>query len=236
MMTTMRARAWSGAVSCAAAMSVVACGGSESNSETYGEVSQAITGGTLVPTNVAPDESVVKISGCSGIKIGSKRFLTAGHCGWTSWVPGTTLSVTNSLSGEGGTNVTIAAHFLHPTEWFPQSERGTGNIHHDFHLVDVKETTSSIPVHNVLRPIPVAAGEKGYLTSYGCDNVSNNDGKKQYAPFTIGTDTTNPGYDLTWMFSPAGGGKPVVCPGDSGGPILFKRNSVWEIAGVVSFP
>jgi V8-like Glu-specific endopeptidase len=209
-----------------------AAGEPDGGSETLGIDEQPITRGLLVTGN--NQLSVVKLwlpSGnyCSGTKIGSRRFLTAGHCVWNV-TAGQQVTISNAVNGTGGSVFNITAVHRYPTQ---PANLPTGHWT-DIGMLDVQQT-SGIPVStNGIRAPYVGAGVgSASIVGFGCDLADpTHDGKKQTAVITtefFGDPVSYAGY----MFA-SGDPKPAVCSGDSGGPVLFSNNGVWEIGGVVA--
>jgi hypothetical protein len=209
---------------------VVGCGAAPDNLDgtEVAEMTEAITGGTLVPEGADPhavaigdpNGSNIPDHKCSGTKIGSRRFLTVAHCNRQAE---TQVVVSNSLDRSGGTTVDITSVARHATYLL-------GGPHHDVAIFDVSQSTPSIPILNAFRPSRVATNVQGALTAYGCDGTpgSTNDFKKQYAFFTT-VSSGNALLDLTVISTAQ---PPSLCNGDSGGPLHVKRIGIWEIAGV----
>jgi hypothetical protein len=260
----------------AAFVLLVASTGCGDDGSATGEVvaatSSEITGGSLVLSNVEPYSSAVKFWDvlrpiqdeptdifCSGVKIGSRRFLTAAHCNVLinpAVSVGARVVMTNSLSGASGTTIGVSRAFIHPTYSFPGINyidlTRLANVTTDIMVVDVTADTPSIPV---LSPDTTTFGDDWTWTllGYGCDDgFSSNDRKKQVSDFTslsLANFQTRfvPGgsyshaatynryviYDGT---NRAPGAPPTPwkqgCPGDSGGPTLRYDGNAWRVAAI----
>jgi V8-like Glu-specific endopeptidase len=222
------------------AAGLIGCG--EGQSEPVSEVSDPITGGTLLTstTDVAPFTSVGILSFsygfCTGTKVGTKTFVTAAHCvvdqgtGTPELNPGDAFVFSNSRNGTSGTsfNLTVAQVLPHVTSGMP------GKFGYDVALIRVNETTTSVPaLSSPYLPDYVNPGRIGKLIAYGCDNLNpSHAGKKQSANFTT-TIRNVTVFDIYTFWS--SGGNPQVCPGDSGSPLFMQNSSgAWKIAGITS--
>ena len=234
-----------------------------------------ITGGELVGENIVPYSSAVKIWNflepppsvpggifCSGVKIGPRRFLFAGHCNVLvnpRPTTGARITITNGLNTLVGTTVTVDRVYPHPTFWVPPTvgfNYETLSTIYDIAVVNVKNDTPSIPA------LPTdstffADGWLGTMVAYGCDQRDGflpgpNGGKKQTAEFASATlaefqaGLVRNGYSHTagrehyMMFDgqPRYPGAPPNfyrrgCYGDSGGP-MFRWDNGWKVAGITS--
>jgi hypothetical protein len=207
--------------------STLACGAEDPagqvDAETVGHSAEPITGGDLVTSATAPWSSIVKMGGCSGLKVGSNWYLTAWHCGFQ---PNTSVTVTNSLSGSGGTTHTIAQVVNHPTTLVLAGN----NLGYDLAMIELSGTNSIpflTPAYTAQPPSP------GIALGYGCDSIDpTHAGKKQFGNMT----TVNhpwPGANTYAFWSNSI--DPRLCPGDSGGPFVRLVDSTWMLSGVNSF-
>lgn len=226
----------------AAIYGIAGCGSALSSEEVADELGQPITGGTafIEAQNVGPiNNTVVKLLGCTGTKIGARRFLTAAHC-VTTLQPGQQIAVTNGISGNfelaSTATLEVSQVHRHPT-YFPNPN---GHLSYDIALIDVVGLSPQLPTlaANSFNVPYVQPGITGFLNAYGCDLNSANDGKKQYATFPT-TIRNNLALDTFWFWSKAD--KPPnpnpevqVCPGDSGGALFINTNNTWWIAGIVT--
>jgi trypsin/ricin-type beta-trefoil lectin protein len=211
---------------------IVGCGaadGVEGESENVSSTDESITRGTLVS---GTDKAVVKLSfptlGCSGTKIGTNRFLTAAHCVWTL-TAGQQVTITNSDSGSGGSTFTVTAVHRYPTQ---PANLSTGHST-DIGMFDVQQSSATIPTFSAVRGPYIDTGVVGREVAFGCDLANpSHDWKKQTANYTTEFFGDPPSY-AGYLFA-SGDPKPAVCSGDSGGPIFFQRNGVWELGAVVA--
>jgi hypothetical protein len=242
-----------------ALLGVVAAGGGlgcVGNAAQVGEEQSAVTGGTRV-RNGQFDGTVQIGVGCSGTKIGARRFLTAAHClDDKRLAPLDLVRVTSDVDGLSGIGtiytLTVVATRVHPSwELAPvvlddrnQRSRDLQRVY-DVALLDVQELTPDIPTVVVSTDYFGDRSPDFFLVGFGCDNVTKSDGgKKQYAVFDM------PDLDFWWDTSaePADEKRGIFrhnilgwtndeddgCPGDSGGSYLMFRNSRWELLGVMS--
>jgi hypothetical protein len=209
-----------------------------------------ITGGTLVTSNVAPFNSVVRIStsvgGCTATKIGARRFLTAAHC-VPGLVAGDDVRITNALDGTftASDRFTIAAVDAHPTRG-NDFDDGNHRRSYDVAVIEITANTPAIPTLGV-RAAFLPDATSGTTVGYGCDlspGDADHGGQKQRATFTTTSlddleadpDVTNErAYRWHTLYAVHAGGAAVqTCPGDSGGPLLVRSGDVWQVAAVTS--
>jgi V8-like Glu-specific endopeptidase len=201
-----------------------------------GVVSEEVTNGSLVTSNTAPFNSVVAIpsNGCTGTKIGTRRFLSAAHC-FIGTNAGDSITISNQLDGSSATTFTIAQIDRHPSFDAIVSEGG-GTIPatprvFEATVVVIDADTPSIP-SLPLRTGFVSPGLSATVVGYGCDGQNpGNGGRKQKGTLNV---ISNSDPDITAHFW-GSSGPATICPGDSGGPDLIRnpnRNNRWEIAGI----
>ncbi len=223
------------------------CGGVPADAESFDTENDALTNGTLVTSNTAPWSSVVLMPGCSGAKIGARRFLTAGHCnGMVNAVAGgASISVSNALDGSSPTTLGVSRFYFHPSFL-----ANAIDVTFDASVVNVLADTPSIPTLP-LDTVALTDGTLATFTGYGCNeaNPTNTPFKRTLQLRTLSLaqwqaeDPTNANsvgvfvHDYLFNGGPTGASPPTfksLCPGDSGGPLLFNRNG-WKVAGINSW-
>jgi V8-like Glu-specific endopeptidase len=233
----------------------LACGDfAEGTDESLGSERSEITGGNLVPSDQhgAPDTSAIRIQTpngfCSGSKVGSNTFWTAGHC-MQGLSVGTELLITNNRSGTfSGSQfyaVTILKVDVHPSRANYTDTLGInrpyGIGHFDVARFTVTTNTPNIPSYATTDSAWVDETQSVTYTGYGCDrNDASHSGRKQYAIFDPVTDGELASYTgLTAQFSNdvfhhniVAIGIPRACPGDSGSPVWKKFGSTWKTVGI----
>ncbi|MFO7180098.1 MAG: trypsin-like serine protease [Pseudomonadota bacterium] len=203
--------------------------GLDEDSENVGETGQAITRGTLVN---GQDPYAVKLefadgTQCSGTKIATRRFLTAGHC-VTEVFPNSTVTITNADSGTGGSVFTVSNVYIYPGQWAALAS----GIRTDIAIVQVHENSPNIPIWTALRTEYVPDGlPTGWATGFGCDlDAPSHNGKKQFTQITTAL-WNDPAWHAGYIFAP-GNPWPALCSGDAGGPLYFWNGQAWELGGV----
>lgn len=206
----------------------LACAGEDPNSteqtdeERVGEVNEAISGGSVVSSNVAPFTSIVKLGGCSATKVSSRWYLTAWHCGFQA---GAAVTVSNSNAGTGGTSHNITQVVNHPT-----TLGLTNGLGFDLAMVQL-DTTNAIP--SWTPTYTVQDPSSGRSVGFGCDSINAaNGGKKQFADYTT---IHHPGAGANPYAFWSNGTNPQICPGDSGGPFFRIVNGTYRLSGVNSY-
>jgi hypothetical protein len=216
--------------------------------------------------NTYPFESVVQLTGtgipgCTALKIGPTRFLTAAHC-LDSATTGGLISTCNAL--DAGFNFcsagTIANVFIHPSYAADPdaSSETVANHSYDVALIDTTAQTN-IPVANGpywghISDGSIGAvgphGGRGLFVGYGCNPITPSPSPyKQSAHFNAtslqvwqasGCDSCGgddfPLYTRNILSIETGGAREGTCSGDSGGP-LFRYSSAdgsYRVVGVSS--
>jgi hypothetical protein len=231
-----------------AVMMVMTAGGCapppDGEDEEIDETGQAVSAGTVVTSNTAPYNSVVRIAtrmgGCTATKIGTRRFLSAGHCfvsGGSAITAGDSIQLTNRLDGVfvSGTSFTITRIDRHPSfDAFVLQGAGTipgGAAIFEATVLEISADTSSIP-SLPLRTGFVSPGTSATVVGYGCDAINpSNGGVKQRGTINTVANSNAEQFAHVWTTS----GPATVCPGDSGGPDLMRnpsQNNRWEVAGI----
>jgi hypothetical protein len=211
-----------------------------------------MTGGSLLPSDVEPFTSAIRLewkptpqttSHCSGIKVASNVYWTAGHCAYDYKVGGTikiTAEPSGAFSGSTSYTRTIATVDVHPS--FVNSRvllPWTGRIvpHYDVARFTLTSTTPNIPAFSSTDSTWVAPNKVVVYTGYGCDNTDpTHSGKKQWASFILedeaeaaeagqGIDAYT--HDMIDVSDTLQG-----CPGDSGAPAWLFDGSTYKTVGL----
>jgi hypothetical protein len=216
-------------------MVMVELGCDDLDAENVEAFEEAITGGILVTSNTEPFSSAVQFNvlsrGCSGSKIGERRFLTAAHC-LVGVSPGVTISITNELDRTQGRRFAIITKVdRHPS--FDSPTVLPSAFSYDVGVFEISIDTPSIPSYP-FRSTFVDVSSSFITVGYGCDESPNGAGrlgKKQMAPLSAGSPwTADQG-----VHTIRGTGLALICSGDSGGPVYMpSANGSWEIVGVNS--
>jgi Trypsin len=220
-------------------------------SEPIDTLEQAFVGSSPAVTTVTSNEnlsvpfvSAVKLNNgvCSGVKIGTNKFLTAGHCISES---ASSVNITNALSGnctsfntatEVADGVTRRKVFVHPSFQLGNTNVPPGSVTTNTYDVAVVEvvngpTFASTAITGQLVPNGTAVTGVGYGLS-GATTCSTSDGVKRKAALSSDADgtfgsTRSVHYLLDF-------GAPTSCDGDSGGPIFRGTGASARVVGVVS--
>jgi V8-like Glu-specific endopeptidase len=233
----------------------VSCGPADRTEESLASDSAPITGGRLVPADQhgAPDTSAIKIQwtasnggvvACSGAKVGTNVYWTAGHCA-ENWSVGTTLSITNNLTGQfsGSSSYTrtVASVDVHGSRknanaMFPFTSPRQHD-HYDVARFTLNATTPNIPIYSTTDSAWVEPNQSVTYTGYGCDMAdSTHSGQKQYAFFNLVTSSAfqSIGLKPSYYIHNMGDTRltPQGCDGDSGSPVWKKFGSTWKQIGI----
>jgi hypothetical protein len=205
-------------------------------SEVPDRATRAINGGSLVTQNTPPADSVVKIEGCTGTKIGTRRFLTAAHC-FPNLSAGTTIRITNRLDGAfvAGTTFTISKIDRHPS-FDARVQEGAGlqfSRVFEATIIEINADTPAIPTLPI-RAAFVEDGPGALVFGFGCDpKTPGNSGQKQVATMFSTFNSDQDIYDHFWTSRPDS--TAMICNGDSGGPTLTQNPNAgfrWEVSGI----
>jgi hypothetical protein len=233
-------------------LAALACGGSDLpgpiDEETAAD-EEAITGGSLV-SNFVPLSSAVKIefinqfgsTTCSGQKVNSLTFWTAGHCTDNVKV-GDTVKITNStngtFSGSSSYTRTVGTVATHPTltNAYAMLPFGLYPEHYDVGRFTLTETTPNIPSYSTHESAWIGPDSLLILAGYGCDEAdSTHSGKKQWASFILEDHTEaaaiGKGIDYYVHNMIDISDTQQGCAGDSGGPAWTFDGTTYKTAGI----
>ncbi|HEX6273602.1 MAG TPA: RICIN domain-containing protein [Polyangiaceae bacterium] len=210
-----------------------------------------ITGGTLVPYHFGASASAVRLRYtdrfgvehfCSGIKVSSTAFWTAGHCA-DDYGVGDSISITNRLdgafSGSGSYTRTISAVAAHPSLWnaYNMLPFGGSPAYYDVARFTVSASTPDIPSYSTTDAAWVGPDQTVRMVGYGCDvEDASHSGRKQFADFVledhdeaaaIGQGLAAYVHDMIDV-----GDSPQGCDGDSGGPVTQSVSGTQKLVGI----
>jgi hypothetical protein len=236
---------------------LVACSGEPLHEgEAVEDVASTITGGSLVTAAMQNENHVAATlkfarfldsRTCTAIKVAPFRLFTAAHCiTELNLVAGDALSITNSLGGSFTDNqaynpVIVAGVHAHPSF----RSFNDGQLAFDVGIIDLgpEIPTTNIPVlasNPQINSLFFRDFQFGRLISYGADDASNNDGRKQWADFKSAPRSSLP-FDNEGDWSSSYAHNIVsltpnleVAGGDSGGPLFVQFEQGWRVSGFVS--
>lgn len=214
----------------------VASCGQESGPGGVDQETDPIVNGTAFTAaqNVAPFSSAVAIwpraGFSSAIKIGPRRYLTAGHA-LIGARAGDALSMTNTVDLSGQTSYTIQNVYIHASYLLSKDAGGASpSLGFDVGVFDIAQT-NAIPVFSDFRPDYIPVGMNGSLVGYGCS--VNGAGANFVKRLGVMTSTAG-SYPTDWFVHYfLQDGAVQGCSGDSGGPLFVRSASnAWQIGGV----
>lgn len=202
---------------------VAGCGGDDPGTDPVFNQSDALVGGTV--TTARPEIGSFS-RGCSATLIAPRYVLTAGHCsGYSTTVnPGDSVTFTDA----GGVRRTYSVDRIHSFGALPGGEGGAFELTPDniasgegTNDVELLRLSTAVPA-TVANPARIAAappnsGDRVTVFGHGCTDrrTGAGGGAKQFFSYNFGSTST------------------ALCPGDSGGPVVFGNvNDAGQIWGV----
>ena len=168
---------------------------------------------------------------CSGVLVGQKYVLTAGHCtaGETSFIPDNQYLVT-----VGGNAYSIQRRFVHPKWSADAPASDVANTRYDIGLIELPVAVENVSAVPILTKLPLRGGTRCILRGFGTseagggDTLQNVYSSGKQARITVRTVRGG-------VFTSAGSSSgPAVCAGDSGGPVLRRISGHFAVAGIVT--
>ena len=247
----------------AGAIVSLACGSNEGEirPEQIEKSKDDLVGGRLALESEFP--ATVLLGGCTGVKVGARKFLLAAHCvhdtinNVVGLPPGSGITVNaNNDSSLPGEFLTVQQTVIHP-QWLSSCVPDCGvNVLNptypaDVAVITVNELTPQIPKASV-HATAVAVGSPVVIMGYGCEGPGEGPGgrlKLQNLTTLAGSALLHPGTYVpnaqaaadvaaSYVITPGfftSSSNATLCPGDSGGPLYRNNASEQLVVGVNAY-
>lgn len=190
------------------------------------EFTAQIIGGRPAPSLVKGPVALVFTGNavCSGVLVGSRTVLTAGHCATEDF------AIENYRIVVGGETYRSTAVTLHPL--FDMAANARESAPYDIGVIELSRMPSVAPIPVFIdRPIP--PGTELTIAGYGTHESSAGASEPEELAKVGRSVVDNVSRDGVIFQQHAGGGA-STCPGDSGGPAILRDSGYSGVAGTLS--